>query len=150
MYPHMHMRGKSFRYELIYPDGKKEILLDVPRYDFNWQNWFKLEKPLMIPAGSEMVCTAHYDNSENNLCNPDPSKPVRWGDQTWEEMMIGWYDAAFPKAEAAKLLQEQHEADHESPAGTGPAHPGTPCTPTAAQQQKAAGSPRGEKQKPAG
>jgi hypothetical protein len=111
MYPHMHMRGKSFRYELNYPDGKKEILLDVPRYDFNWQNWFKLASPLVIPAGSEMICTAHYDNSEENLCNPDPSKPVRWGDQTWEEMMIGWYDAAFPKAEAAQLLQEQHEAD---------------------------------------
>jgi len=111
MYPHMHMRGKAFRYELNYPDGKKEILLDVPRYDFNWQNWFKLAQPLVIPAGAEMVCTAHYDNSEANLCNPDPSKPVRWGDQTWEEMMIGWYDAAFPKAEAAKLIQEQHEAD---------------------------------------
>jgi len=114
MYPHMHMRGKSFRYELNYPNGKKEILLDVPRYDFNWQNWFKLQTALMIPAGSEMVCTAHYDNSENNLCNPDPSKPVRWGDQTWEEMMIGWYDAAFPKADAAKLLQEQHEADNKA------------------------------------
>jgi peroxiredoxin len=111
MYPHMHMRGKAFRYELNYPDGKKEILLDVPRYDFNWQNWFKLATPLVIPAGSEMVCTAHYDNSEANLCNPDPSKPVRWGDQTWEEMMIGWYDAAYPKAEATQLIQEQHEAD---------------------------------------
>jgi hypothetical protein len=111
MYPHMHMRGKAFRYELNYPDGKKEIVLDVPRYDFNWQNWFKLATPFVIPAGSEMVCTAHFDNSEANLCNPDPSKPVRWGDQTWEEMMIGWYDAAFPKAEATKLIQEQHEAD---------------------------------------
>jgi peroxiredoxin len=111
MYPHMHMRGKAFRYELNYPDGKKQILLDVPHYDFNWQNWFKLAQPLVIPAGSEMVCTAHFDNSEANLCNPDPSKPVRWGDQTWEEMMIGWYDAAFPKAEATKLIQEQHEAD---------------------------------------
>jgi hypothetical protein len=105
------MRGKAFRYELNYPDGKKQILLDVPRYDFNWQNWFKLAQPLVIPAGSEMVCTAHFDNSEANLCNPDPSKPVHWGDQTWEEMMIGWYDAAFPKAEATKLIQEQHEAD---------------------------------------
>jgi peroxiredoxin len=124
MYPHMHMRGKAFRYELTYPDGKKEILLDVPRYDFNWQNWFKLASPLVIPAGSEMVCTAHYDNSEENLCNPDPSKPVRWGDQTWEEMMIGWYDAAFPKAEAAKLLQEQHEADSNAskPASLGKRH----------------------------
>jgi peroxiredoxin len=111
MYPHMHMRGKAFRYELNSPNGKKEILLDVPRYDFNWQNWFKLATPVVIPAGSEMVCTALYDNSEANLCNPDPSKPVRWGDQTWEEMMIGWYDAAFPKAEATKLIQEQHQAD---------------------------------------
>ena len=58
MYPHMHMRGKTFRYELTYPDGKKEVLLDVPRYDFNWQNWFKLQKPLVIPAGSNMLCTA--------------------------------------------------------------------------------------------
>jgi hypothetical protein len=113
MYPHMHMRGKSFRYELTYPDGKKEILLDVPRYDFNWQNWFKLEKPLLIPAGSNLLCTAHFDNSENNLCNPDPTKPVRWGDQTWEEMMIGWYDVSFPKAEAQKLIDAQHESDRQ-------------------------------------
>jgi peroxiredoxin len=113
MYPHMHMRGKAFRYELTYPDGKKEILLDVPRYDFNWQNWFKLEQPLVIPAGSNLLCTAHFDNSENNLCNPDPTKPVRWGDQTWEEMMIGWYDVAFPKAEAQKLIDAQHESDRQ-------------------------------------
>ncbi|HEV3301624.1 MAG TPA: redoxin domain-containing protein [Planctomycetaceae bacterium] len=113
MYPHMHMRGKAFRYELTYPDGKKEILLDVPRYDFNWQNWFKLEQPLVIPAGSNLLCTAHFDNSENNLCNPDPTKPVRWGDQTWEEMMIGWYDVAFPKAEAQKLIDAQHDSDRQ-------------------------------------
>jgi hypothetical protein len=113
MYPHMHVRGKDFRYELTYPDGKKEVLLDVPHYDFNWQNWFKLEKPLLIPAGSNLLCTAHFDNSENNLCNPDASKPVRWGDQTWEEMMIGWYDVAFPKAEAQKFIDAQHEADRQ-------------------------------------
>jgi len=113
MYPHMHVRGKDFRYELTYPDGKKEVLLDVPRYDFNWQNWFKLEKPLLIPAGSNLLCTAHFDNSDSNLCNPDPTKPVRWGDQTWEEMMIGWYDVAYPKAEAQKLIDAQHEADRQ-------------------------------------
>src|SRR5580704_5752575 len=113
MYPHMHMRGKDFRYELSYPDGKKEVILDVPRYDFNWQNWFKLEKPLLIPAGTNLLCTAHFDNSENNLCNPDPTKPVRWGDQTWEEMMIGWYDVAYPKAEAQKLIDAQHESDRQ-------------------------------------
>jgi hypothetical protein len=82
MYPHMHIRGKAFRYELTRPNGKREILLDVPRYDFNWQNWFELKKPLLIPAGSEMLCTAHFDNSENNIFNPDPAKPVYWGDQT--------------------------------------------------------------------
>jgi peroxiredoxin len=111
MYPHMHIRGKSFRYELTDPNGKKEILLDVPHYDFNWQNWFELKRPLMIPAGSTLLCTAHYDNSENNIFNPDPTKPVRWGDQTWDEMMIGWYDIALPKAEADKLLAAQHGAD---------------------------------------
>ena len=114
MYPHMHIRGKSFRYELTYPNGKKEILLDVPHYDFNWQNWFELQKPLMIPAGSRLLCTAWFDNSENNIFNPDASKPVRWGDQTWEEMMIGWYDVAFPKGEAAKLLAAEREAHQKA------------------------------------
>jgi peroxiredoxin len=113
MYPHMHIRGKSFRYELTWPDGRKEILLDVPRYDFNWQNWFMLTQPLLIPAGSKLHCTAYFDNSENNLFNPDPSKPVYWGDQTWEEMMIGWYDVAFPKDEAEQLLAEQRDADRK-------------------------------------
>ena len=113
MYPHMHIRGKSFRYELTQPNGKKEVLLDVPQYDFNWQNWFELQKPLMIPAGSTLLCTAHYDNSDNNIFNPDPTRPVRWGDQTWDEMMIGWYDVAFPKAEADALLAVQRGADRK-------------------------------------
>jgi len=150
MYPHMHVRGKSFRYELTYPDGKKEILLDVPRYDFNWQNWFKLEKPIVIPAGSEMLCTAHYDNSEGNLYNPDPTKPVRWGDQTWEEMMIGWYDVAFPKAEAAKLLKEQQEADLKALQEQAQRIQERMALQRQKQQQKAESAPKGEKQKPAG
>jgi peroxiredoxin/mono/diheme cytochrome c family protein len=89
--PHMHLRGKSFRYDLEYPDGKVETLLEVPRYDFNWQLVYVLEKPKLLPAGTTMRCEAHYDNSANNLANPDPSQRVRWGDQTWEEMMIGWF-----------------------------------------------------------
>ena len=97
MFPHMHMRGKSFRYELTYPDGRAEILLDVPQYDFNWQTSFVLSEPKLVPKGTKMLCTAHYDNSEDNLANPDPSKPVRWGEQTWEEMMIGWHDVAAPR-----------------------------------------------------
>ena len=97
MFPHMHLRGKDFHYEVLYPDGTKETLLNVPRYDFNWQTSFVLAEPKKLPEGTTMHCTAHFDNSENNPANPDSSKPVRWGDQTWEEMMIGWFDIAVPK-----------------------------------------------------
>ena len=97
MFPHMHMRGKSFRYQLMYPDGREDILLDVPQYDFNWQTSFVLAEPMLIPKGTEMLCTAHYDNSADNLANPDPNKNVRWGEQTWDEMMIGWHDVAAPR-----------------------------------------------------
>ncbi|MBI2423898.1 MAG: hypothetical protein HYV27_13790 [Candidatus Hydrogenedentes bacterium] len=90
MTPHMHYRGKGFTYTAKYPDGTEEILLDVPRFDFNWQTSYVLETPRYIPAGTVLHTVAHFDNSANNPANPDPSKPVRWGDQTWEEMMIGW------------------------------------------------------------
>ncbi len=90
--PHMHLRGKAFMYEATYPDGKKEVLLDIPKYDFNWQSAYRLAQPKKMPAGTKIHCVAHYDNSKNNPANPDPTKPVVWGDQTWEEMMIGWID----------------------------------------------------------
>lgn len=96
--PHMHLRGKSFKYELVHVDGRRETILDVPRYDFNWQLRYELKEPLKIPKGTVLICTAHFDNSENNLANPDPNKTVRWGDQTWEEMMIGWFTSATPVA----------------------------------------------------
>lgn len=89
--PHMHYRGKSFDYFLETPDGKRTHLLSVPRYDFNWQTTYHLKEPLSVPAGSKMHCIAHFDNSANNPYNPDPEKAVRWGDQTWEEMMIGFF-----------------------------------------------------------
>jgi hypothetical protein len=89
--PHTHVRGKSFRYELTYPDGRTETILDVPRYDFNWQLEYRFRTPLDLPAGTRMRATAHYDNSANNPANPDPTKQVRFGDQTWEEMMIGYF-----------------------------------------------------------
>ena len=98
--PHMHLRGKSFRYDLKYPDGKVETILDVPHYDFNWQVTYLLEAPKFVPAGTEMQCLAHFDNSPANLANPDPNSPVSWGDQTWEEMMIGWFtetDDVYPQ-----------------------------------------------------
>lgn len=101
--PHMHTRGKAFRYEATYPDGKREILLDVPTYDFNWQTTYFLAKPKLLPKGTELLCTAYWDNSEENLSNPDPTVDVSWGDQTWEEMMIGFYVELFPKGEAPPL-----------------------------------------------
>ncbi len=97
--PHMHTRGKAFCYEVTYPDGTHEILLDVPHYDFNWQTTYELSEPKRIPKGSTLLCTAHWDNSEENLSNPDPTKRVTWGDQTWEEMMIGFYVEVYPKDE---------------------------------------------------
>jgi peroxiredoxin len=94
--PHMHLRGKAFRYEAVYPDGKRETLLDVPRFDFNWQTSYWSVQPLSVPQGSRIYCTAKYDNSSANLNNPNPKANVRWGDQTWEEMMIGYFDVAIP------------------------------------------------------
>ncbi len=99
MSPHMHVRGKSYRYDLEFPSGKKETILDIPAYDFNWQTTYALAKPRSIPEGSRFLCKAVFDNSEDNLNNPDPSKTVRWGDQTWEEMMIGYYHYAVPVGE---------------------------------------------------
>lgn len=89
--PHMHVRGKSFTYTAVYPDGRSEILLNVPEYDFNWQHTYIPKEPIALPKGTRLDCVAHFDNSPRNKFNPDPTKPVRWGDQTWEEMMIGWY-----------------------------------------------------------
>ena len=90
LFPHMHMRGKAFEYVLVYPDGSTEVLLSVSRYDFNWQRDYFLEEPIKAPAGSRLVCTGVFDNSPANRFNPDPTSPVSWGEQTWEEMMIGF------------------------------------------------------------
>jgi len=89
--PHMHVRGKDMKYIAHYPDGTTETLLNVPKYDFNWQITYELATPKVLPKGTEVEVIAHYDNSPNNKFNPDPSKDVRWGDQTWEEMMIGFF-----------------------------------------------------------
>ncbi len=108
VFPHMHLRGKDFNYEVIYPDGRKETLMNMPRYDFNWQTSYVFKEAKKLPQGTTLHCTAHFDNSADNPANPDPSKPVRWGDQTWEEMMIGWFDIAVPKdADIAKVLPPQ-------------------------------------------
>ena len=87
--PHMHLRGKSFKYEAEYPNGAREVLLDVPRYDFNWQLRYIFEEPKLLPKGATLHCTAHFDNSTENQANPDPTRVVTFGQQTWDEMMEG-------------------------------------------------------------
>ena len=86
LFPHTHLRGKRWRHVLVLPDGTKQTILDVPRYDFNWQTYYMFAKPIAIPAGAKIISTAWYDNSARNPANPDPKVDVGWGDQTWEEM----------------------------------------------------------------
>jgi hypothetical protein len=89
----MHYRGKDATYELVRPGStRRETLLAVPRYDFNWQLVYRLEKPLLVEKGSRLIVTIHYDNSPNNRANPDPAKVIRWGDRTEEEMMTSWIE----------------------------------------------------------
>ncbi|MEO6738625.1 MAG: redoxin domain-containing protein [Chthoniobacteraceae bacterium] len=101
---HMHVRGKSFRYELISADGRTETLLDIPHYDFNWQLRYELKEPRVIPRGSTVKVTAVFDNSPGNKANPDPTKTVRWGQQTYDEMLIGYieYFTPLPTALSAR------------------------------------------------
>lgn len=92
---HMHLRGKDFRYEAVYPDGNKEILLDIPHYNFNWQISYIFEEPKSVPKGTKIRAIAHWDNSANNPSNPDPTKTVSWGSPTTDEMMIGFMDYTY-------------------------------------------------------
>jgi hypothetical protein len=90
--PHMHLRGKAVEYKAFYPDGKTEILLNVPEYDFSWQTVYYFKEPKAIPAGTKIMVTGYFDNSTKNRYNPDPAKAVRYGEPTYDEMMIGWMD----------------------------------------------------------
>jgi hypothetical protein len=96
-FPHMHLRGKKFEYNLVHDDGMRETLLRV-NYDFYWQLSYRLSEPRMLQAGTRLEAIAWYDNSKNNLHNPDPDSPVEWGDQTYNEMMVGFFDVAVPAA----------------------------------------------------
>ena len=88
--PHMHYRGKHMKYIAEYPDGTSEILLSVPKYDFNWQFNYQLEEPVFIPAGTRLIARGAMDNSERNPYNPNPNMPVRFGLQTMHEMFFGF------------------------------------------------------------
>jgi hypothetical protein len=94
-FPHMHLRGKKFEYNLVHADGSRETLLRV-NYDFYWQLSYVLDHRRPLPAGTKLEAVAWYDNSKNNLHNPDPNSAVQWGDQTYNEMMVGFFDVAVP------------------------------------------------------
>ncbi|GAB4451942.1 MAG: redoxin domain-containing protein [Armatimonadaceae bacterium] len=106
--PHMHVRAKACKYVLTTPDGKQETLLNIPRYDFNWQLYYRLKEPLEIRKGSTVEFTGWYDNSANNPANPDPTKLVRWGPQTTDEMLLGYVEYYVPgPLEADDVLQRE-------------------------------------------
>jgi hypothetical protein len=100
----MHWRGKDFIYHVRFPDGRRETLLSVPNFTATWQLWYNLEKPIFLPKGTVFECTAHYDNSLNNKNNPDPTKNVIWGDQSWDEMMVGFFNLVFDAKMDEKLI----------------------------------------------
>ena len=127
LFPHMHLRGKSFRFTARYPDGKQEVLLQVPRYRFDWQNRYVLVQPKRMPEGTVLHCEGHFDNSEANLSNPDPAAAVRFGEQTWNEMLVGYFDmaladqdlrAGLPQATALSDGLYEVRFYYQAPAGT--------------------------------
>jgi hypothetical protein len=89
--PHMHFRGKRMKFTAVYPDGSEELIVSVPAYSFNWQLAHELEEPMFVPAGTKIVAVGAFDNSSQNAFNPDPSIEVKWGEQSWEEMFMGFY-----------------------------------------------------------
>ena len=115
MQPHMHYRGKDFEFRAIYPNGQTETLLRVLNYNFSWQLSYDLAKPIPLPKGTRIQCTAHFDNSANNPNNPDPAKDVTWGDQTFDEMMIGFFTVAFDAKVPLKSLTAEPAREASKP-----------------------------------
>jgi len=116
-FPHMHLRGSRFEYNILQPDGGTEPLLRV-NYDFYWQMSYRLEQPRLLKAGTLLQAVGWYDNSKNNPHNPDPDAAVRWGDQTYDEMMVGFFDVAVP----ANIDKTQFFVRSSVPMGEMPAH----------------------------
>ncbi len=108
LHPHMHGRGKDFEYRVVYPTGETQTLLRVPRYNWHWQLWYNLAQPIVLPRGTKIECTAHFDNSANNPDNADPTKEVVWGDQSWDEMMVGFFNLVFDARMPAKNIFPSH------------------------------------------
>jgi hypothetical protein len=111
IHPHMHARGKDFEYRVVFPNGETRTILRVPQYNWHWQLWYNLAEPIDLPPGARIECTAHFDNSRNNPENPDPTKTVIWGQQSWDEMMVGFFNLVYdPKISPKDLLPEKKVA----------------------------------------
>jgi hypothetical protein len=102
MHPHMHTRGKDMEFRLVFPDGETRTVLNVPHYNWHWQLWYNLAQPITLPQGTKIECTAHFDNSAGNRENPDPTKTVIWGQQSFDEMMVCFFNLAFPAELSAR------------------------------------------------
>jgi hypothetical protein len=109
LHPHMHMRGKDFEYRLVFPNGEARTILRVPAYNWRWQLWYNLAEPIVLPKGTNIECTAHFDNSPNNPENPDPTKTIIWGQQNWDEMMVGFFNLVFDAKLPRQALLPQPE-----------------------------------------
>jgi len=107
--PHTHVRGKRWEVVAVYPDGRSEMILNVPKYDFNWQTDYIWAKPLTLPKGTKLKTSAWYDNSTANKSNPDPTKDVYWGDQTWEEMQFTAFTFSVNKAPSSTTAGEKEK-----------------------------------------
>jgi mono/diheme cytochrome c family protein len=105
--PHMHYRGAAMEYKVVYPDGRSEMLLNVPKYSFNWQMTYNPRELIHIPAGSKIEVTGYFDNSAKNKLNPDPSKAVRHGEPTYDEMMMGFVEYVADKPKQLARIDPQ-------------------------------------------
>jgi len=113
MSPHMHVRGKDMKYTLVFPDGKEQVILNVPHYDFNWQLGYDLAQPIRVPKGAKLVVTGHYDNSANNKFNPDPNRTVYFGNMTWEEMFTPFFAITVDKSvDPRKAIKSPRNIDN--------------------------------------
>jgi hypothetical protein len=111
--PHMHLRGKDFRYDAILPNGETKTLLNVPNYDFAWEHVYQPVEPFDLPKGTIIRCTAHFDNTAKQPNNPDPSKRVIWGLQVWDEMMFGYIDIAYDEPITSSKLTAYKKLDQK-------------------------------------
>jgi hypothetical protein len=110
IHPHVHTSGKDFEYRVVFPNGDTRTILRVPQYNWHWQLWYNLAEPIDLPPGSRIECMEHFDNSVNNPENPDPTKTVIWDQQSWDEMMVGFFNLVYdprisPKEEARGILR---------------------------------------------